>query len=108
MAHVNQTVYSKRDVENALDYLSGRSYDTSLVKPWYNDCRVEGNKLLRRFGQDWLVIVPYEEINNVLRQFLENPIEAKFSRNRINEVIKTRYIGISKRDIESWLRNQEF
>lgn len=108
MSHPNQTIYSKRDVENCMDYLSGRSYDASLVKSWYNECQVKNQGLYLQYGHDWLQIIPHEKIGDTLRQFLEDPSSAAFSRDRIYERIKTQYLGISKRDIEAWLRTQEW
>src|SRR2546430_2083916 len=107
MSHPNQQTYTKRDLENCADYLSGRSYDPNLVRPWYNSCRVDGNSVYTQWDGNWLPIIPIENVNSTLMQILEDPQIAAFSRDRLYEKIKTMFFGISKRDIEAFLKNLE-
>ncbi len=107
VAHPNQTVFREIDVNNCIDYLSGRSYNHNLVKPWYNLCRVQREKIYMRYMDKWYHIIPFEKYRDMLLRIINDPARASFSRDGLYNKVKERYFGISKRMVESFLENLE-
>lgn len=99
MYHPNRLTFTKNKVRECVLYLTGQGPKLSW---WFDNCKIKEDKLYYENKQ----IVPEEEVDKVLQQVYNDP-KLTGGRDRVYDYVEERYVGISRRTIMEFLKNQE-
>ena len=100
---LNRYRYTKANIKSAISALGGRGTPPTFMKAHPKAFSVKGSKLFA-IGRE---VIPRETRDSFLRTLLyENKQGYPFGRDSLFHVLKGKYLGISKRDIESFLNSQ--
>ena len=101
---LNRYRYPKASIKAAISALGGKGTPPSFMKAHPKAFSAKGSKLFA-IGRE---VIPRETRESFLRTLLyENKQGYPFGRDSLFHVLKAKYIGISKRDIESFLNSQQ-
>ena len=100
---LNRYRYTKASIKAAISALNNKGTAPSFMKAHPKAFSVKGSKLFA-IGRE---VIPRETRDSFLRTLLyENKQGYPFGRDSLFHVLKAKYLGISKRDIESFLNSQ--
>lgn len=97
--HPNNIRFTKDKIQLCIDYLEGRGH---LTYSWFKDCSVKEGKLY--FAGK--LVVTEAEIDQILAELYSNPLVTG-NRDRLYAYVEERYVGISRRRVMLFLKNQE-
>ena len=102
---LNRYKYTRDAIAKAVKVLkTGSGASPSFLRAHPKAYQAKGKKLFQG-GRE---VIPVEEKKQVLRKLLyENKNDLPFGRDSLFHVLKSRYLGLTKRDIESFLNAQE-
>ena len=101
----NRFRYTHDTLDQLKRYLRGQRRQGVVNKPYFDLCRLMGNDVYFQHNRTWKKIVPEEEVQQVLQStFNESP---HLSRDGLFDQMYQNYVGISRRQCQTFLSNQE-
>ena len=99
----NQFKYSRAETEQIFQLLQqGREIPTSIKKKFTN--------LEKRDGKFYIgakQIIFQEDLQTFIHEFYDNPMTCLIGRGRLFDKIYRKYLGVSRRAVEEYLRNSQ-
>jgi transposase InsO family protein len=106
---MNRFTFEKEEVEKAIKFIQNGQlpdYEGSRLyrfKQKYQDCKVVDGNLFKEDKE----IITSDKINDVLTKLYYDAATTVNGRDRLYQKVSEKYIGISRRKVQEFLRNQE-
>jgi len=98
----NRLELKEENLDQSKDYLLGRGEKRYW---WFDHCELNtANEVI--WKENELLIIPWEHIDLLLQSVYKDP-KVTGGRDQIYQYIKENFVGISRRRIMKFLRNQE-